>query len=253
MGMLIGEIDDMPDDADEDEEIDDDALFDAWEEVDRQAVSVLHHALPTSLPASAPEAELASAGARLRAGLRRRQWPYMIIGQANGWRRLKDIPPTDDELWLQSAGALVSMREESGLPDEEEASVISLQHGDWLGAVLGLVRGGVGTSAEPDDLARAIAACEEIESDVEDEEEDAAAVSAAFEVVLPVWEAVGAVDADRRLTALGLWGLPRALAQAWGGSIDAVVVTHRRVEEAPPGTRFILTEHFPTAPPSKES
>jgi hypothetical protein len=133
---------DMPDDADEDEEIDDDALFDAWEEVDRQAVSVLHHALPTSLPASAPEAELASAGARLRAGLRRRQWPYMIIGQANGWGRLQDIPPTDDELWLQSAGALVSMPEESGLPGEEEASVIALQHGDWLGAVLGLVHGG---------------------------------------------------------------------------------------------------------------
>jgi hypothetical protein len=81
----------------------------------------------------------------------------MIIGQANGWGRLQDIPPTDDELWLQSAGALVSMREESGLPGEEEASVIALQHGDWLGAVLGLVHGGVGTSAEPDDLARAIA------------------------------------------------------------------------------------------------
>lgn len=128
----------------------------------------------------------------------------------------------------------------------------ALQHGDWLGPVLGLVHGGVGTSAEPDDLARAIAACEEIESDMEDEEAAAAAVSAAFEVVLLVWEAVGAVDADRPLTALGLWELPRALAQAWGG-IDAVVVTHRKVEEAPPGTRFILTEHFPTAPPSKES
>jgi hypothetical protein len=71
-------------DADEDEEIDDDALLDAWEEMDRQAVSVLHHPLPPSLPASAPDAELASAGPRLRAGLRSRQWPYMIIGQANG-------------------------------------------------------------------------------------------------------------------------------------------------------------------------
>ncbi|MDB5065582.1 MAG: hypothetical protein JWM18_2016 [Chloroflexi bacterium] len=242
-----------PGDAEEDEEMDDEALIHAWEEMDREAVSVLQHALPASLLASAPAAELASAGARLRAGLRSRQWPFMIIGQANGWRRRQDIPSADEELWLQAAGALVSMREESGLPVEEEASVIALQHADWLGAVLGLVRGGVGTSAEPDDLARAIAACEEIESDVADEEEEAVAVAAAFEVVLPVWEAVGAVDADRRLTALGLWGLPRALAQAWGGSIDAVVVTHRTVEGAPPGTRFILTEHYPTAPPSKRS
>jgi hypothetical protein len=38
--------------------------------------------------------------------------------------------------------------------------------------------------------------------------------------VVPTWEAVGAVDADRRLTALGAWGLPRALARAWGSDFD---------------------------------
>jgi hypothetical protein len=51
--------------------------------------------------------------------------------------------------------------------------------------------------------------------------DDADLVELAFEVVLPTWEAVGAVDADRRLTALGAWGLPRALARAWGGDLNA--------------------------------
>jgi hypothetical protein len=51
--------------------------------------------------------------------------------------------------------------------------------------------------------------------------DDADLVELAFEVVLPTWEAVGAVDADRRLTALGAWGLPGALARAWGGDLDA--------------------------------
>jgi hypothetical protein len=43
----------------------------------------------------------------------------------------------------------------------------------------------------------------------------------AFEAVCPIWEAVDAVDADRRLTALGAWGLPRALVRAWGSDLDA--------------------------------
>ena len=51
--------------------------------------------------------------------------------------------------------------------------------------------------------------------------DDADLVELAFEVVVPTWEAVGAVDADRRLTALGAWGLPRALARAWGGDLNA--------------------------------
>jgi hypothetical protein len=51
--------------------------------------------------------------------------------------------------------------------------------------------------------------------------DDADLVELAFEVVLSTWDAVGAVDADRRLTALGAWGLPWALARAWGGDLNA--------------------------------
>jgi hypothetical protein len=92
-------------------------------------------------------------------------------------------------------------------------------HDVWVGAVVGLVRGGVGASAEPAALVAAINDCPEVDGTVDPG--DADLVELAFEVVVPSWEAVGAVDADRRLTELGAWGLPRALARAWGSDLHA--------------------------------
>jgi hypothetical protein len=109
------------------------------------------------------------------------------------------------------------MRGPSGLDSELEASVMALELADWVGAVVGLVRGGVGASADPATLVAAINDCPEVEGMVDPD--DADLVELAFEVVLPTWAAVGAVDADRRLTALGAWGLPRALARAWGSDL----------------------------------
>jgi hypothetical protein len=88
-----------------------------------------------------------------------------------------------------------------------------------VGAVVGLTRGGVGASADPAALVATINDCPEVDGRVDPD--DADLVELAFEVVLPTWEAVGAVDADRRLTALGVWGLPRALARALDGDLDA--------------------------------
>jgi hypothetical protein len=52
--------------------------------------------------------------------------------------------------------------------------------------------------------------------------DDADLVELAFEVVLPTWEAVGAVDSGRRLTVLGCLGAaPGALARAWNSDLDA--------------------------------
>jgi hypothetical protein len=52
--------------------------------------------------------------------------------------------------------------------------------------------------------------------------DDADLVELAFEVVLPTWEAVGAVDSDRRLTVLGVWELARARwPGAWNSDLDA--------------------------------
>lgn len=101
---------------------------------------------------------------------------------------------------------------------EEEAAVMALEHADWLGAVVGLLRAGVGASASPEALVGYINECPEVDGTVEDE--DASVIEIAFEVVLPTWEATGAIDPRRRLTALGEWGLARALVRAWGSDFE---------------------------------
>jgi hypothetical protein len=143
--------------------------------------------------------------------------PYEHMMRAAGW---EELPDGDDiELWLGSVGGMFSPRQDTGLAIEEEASIMAVQLGDWLGAVIGLVRAGVGASTSPEALVSYINDCPEVEGEIDPE--DASPLQRAFELVLPAWEAAGAVDARRRLTALGRWGLPRALAWAWDHDFDA--------------------------------
>jgi hypothetical protein len=201
-----------------DEQTEDDEEFLAqWEQAEAQAVEVLRRALPAPTLARLPAGALEAACQRLRAGLGRHDPAAETIRRAAGLD--PPLPADDTELWLTAAGALIAMRESSGLDAELEASVMALELADWIGAVVGLVRGGVGANAEPAALVAAINHCPEVDGTVDPDDVDL--VELAFEVVLPTWEAVGAVDADRRLTELGAWGLPRALARAWGSNLDA--------------------------------
>jgi len=203
--------DDWDEEADGDEE-----LLAQWEQAEAEAVEVLGQALPAHARAPLPARDLAAACQRLRAGLGEQDPQFTTIRRAAGLD--PPLPADDAELWLAAAGALIAMREPSGLDSELEAAVMALELADWVGAVVGLVRGGVGASAEPAALVAAIDACPEVDGTADPD--DAGLIELAFEVVLPTWEAVGAVDGDRRLTALGAWGLPRALARAWGRDLD---------------------------------
>jgi len=118
-----------------------------------------------------------------------------------------------------SVAALVAPREPSGLPPDEEARLEAVQAADWLGAVVGLVRGGAGAPATPSALVGAIDDSPEVDGEVAAADVDG--LEAAFELILPVWEAAGALDGDWRLTPLGRWALPRGLAQAWAADFDA--------------------------------
>ena len=200
-----------------DEQAEDEEFLAQWEQAEAEAVEVLRQALPAQTLVRLPVGELAAACRRLRAGLGRHDPAVETIRRAAGL----DLPlPADDAaLWLAAAGALIAMREPSGLDPELEAAVMALELADWLGAMIGLVRGGVGANAEPAALVAAIDNCQEVDGTVDPD--DADLVELAFEVVLPTWETVGAVDADRRLTTLGAWGLPRALARAWGSDLHA--------------------------------
>lgn len=199
------------DDEDEDE------FFAAWDQAETDAVDLLRRALPELVDAEPPPGALAAAADSLRAGMRSRKWPYEHVRHAAGFTTNR-LPETNLEVWLGAVGGLICMREESGMGIEEESALMALQHADWLGAVVGLVRAGEGASAEPADLVAYINACPEIDGGIDPDE--ASLVETAFELVLSAWEAAGAVDSDRRLTALGRWGLPRALSWAWDGDFD---------------------------------
>src|SRR5918993_2433826 len=178
-----------------DEQAEDEEFLAQWEQAEVEAVGILRQALPPQARSPLPTGDLAAACRRPRTGLGRHDPAVETIRRATGLE--PPLPADDAELWLVAAGALIAMREPSGLDPELEAAVMALELADWVGAVVGLVRGGVGANAEPAALVAAINDCQEVDGKVDPD------------------------DADRRLTALGAWGLPRALARAWGGDLNA--------------------------------
>ena len=201
----------------DDSDFDEDEFLREWEAAEAHAVEVLRYALAPVLGKPPPANALRAAADQLRAGIRAGRWPYRHMGRAAGWHRLK-LPEDDVDLWLGAAGGLISPREDTGLGEEEESTIMSLDFADWLGAIIGLVRGGLGKSAWPEDLVRYIDECPEVEGSVDPG--DVALIEGAFEAFIPAWQAAGALDGDRRLTAMGRWGLPRALAWAWNADLD---------------------------------
>jgi hypothetical protein len=130
-------------------DFDDDEFLDQWAEVDRGAVALVREALADVLAADPPQEALAVADTAVRAGVATRRWPHLHVAAAAGWRG--NVLTDDVELWVSAAGAFVTMTDESGMA-EEEAPLMALEHADWVGAVVGLVRAGVGSRAEPADL-----------------------------------------------------------------------------------------------------
>ena len=195
-------------------DFDADEFLQEWQEADRAAVELLREALPGVVAASAPAEPLREAAKQIHAHLT--DWPYRHLAAAADWGK---HPPADDhDLWIQAAGGLIAMNGESGLGSHEESSLMALQHADWAGAVIGLCRAGAGARAWADDLFTFADKCPEIDGsyDTDDREQ----IEFGFGLIVPVWEAVGALDEHRRLTTLGHWGLARALAWAWDGSLD---------------------------------
>jgi hypothetical protein len=182
-----------------------------------QLVDLLQTALAGGRGQPPPQPALAEAAARLRQRLTTAAKPHRYLRRAAGWTG--DLPADDGDLVVGSAAALLAPCEPSGMPPADEARLATVQAADWLGAVVGLVRGSDGASARPPQLVQAIGGCPEVDGDVATTEVDR--LEAAFELILPAWEAAGAVDGDWRLTPLGRWALPRALARAWAGDFDA--------------------------------
>jgi len=78
-----------------------------------------------------------------------------------------------------------------------------------------------GGDASPAALVEGIRACPEVELEADLDLDDEADLETAFSILALPWHVLGVTDRDERLTALGAWILPRALARAWGSDFDA--------------------------------
>lgn len=200
-----------------DEELEEQWLAE-WDEAERDAVEVLCNALPT-YRGQPPPSQLSDVASAVRSRLREDGHPLEWVRRAAG---PADDPACEDdaELLIRLAAATISPREETGLDVEEESLLLSLEHAAWLGAIISVVRDGPGTNASPDALVDGIRNTPELvhESDLDLDEESH--LEAAFWIVALPWQVLGLIDPDQRLTEIGAWILPRALARAWGGDFD---------------------------------
>ncbi len=200
-----------------DEELE--AQWDAeWDEAERDAVAVLREALADRVAAQPPDRSLGAAAAALRTEIAAADSGIAWVARATG------LPAgdllDDAELLISFTAATISPQEDTGLDLEQEAMLISLEHPDWLGAIVSVVRNGPGSDASPEALVDGIRNCPEVVLDSDLDPDDESFLEAAFSIVSPTWYLLGIVDDRDRLTALGVWILPRALARAWNGDFD---------------------------------
>ncbi len=216
-----------------------------WDAAEAEALAELRSVL-AELPARpVPDDDLHVACDRIRAVMLQPGWPKTLLVACGGVDP-DNLPADDEQLWLTLASGIVSPREELGPADDygdeleddeleddeleddddlldtdlgdtdltaDERSMVALcalDHYDWLAATIALARGGPGTSASPAALARYVG-----EYDPDDYDDQADAAAEMFSNAVGLWEVMGAIDDDERLTQLGWWGLPDAVQRAW--------------------------------------
>lgn len=154
---------------------------------------------PVPLPATDPEADDAAAAA-LRSAL---------------GSLLAEPEPDGAADLVEPAARLVRWIDADGRPVSELEALASLEWADWLGAVIGLCRAGVGAPAGGRELVDHVNRVPEVTSTIP--ARDRRWFEWAFAVAVETWADVGIVDGGGRLTAAGRWALPQALLRVWDG------------------------------------
>jgi hypothetical protein len=211
----------------------DEELFAEWDAADAEALEALQAVLDRAGDRPRPADELRRACAGLREAVAMRRWAAKLLLDCAGLRP-KQLPADDAELWLAlAAGVGAPLGGDLPGPDDEEnavAAICSIDHFDWLAVMTALVEGGPGTSAAAADLAGYVRDYEpEVPGEDEDEDElydladfgdedgefDELGMESLFLPVTTLWQALGAIDEEYRLTPLGWWGLPEAMRRLW--------------------------------------
>jgi hypothetical protein len=234
----------------------DEELFAEWDAADADALTATRALLDRVGDRPLPREELRRASARLRQDIARPGWPGRLLIECSGLSA-DELPTDDTELWLRLAAGVASPQgpDDWGGPDlgdgdseeteSELTAICAIDHFDWLAAITALAEGGPGTAASAADLAGYVrdydpedseepdggGPAEEPDDEDEpegfylsdDEEFDDLTMEGLFLPVTSLWQVLGAIDDDERLTALGWWGLPEAMLRVWapsGGAPD---------------------------------
>ena len=133
--------------------------------------------------------------------------------------------------------------------DSEIAAICAIDHFDWLAVITALAEGGPGTPASATDLAAYVRDYDPEDLDgpdqgpagpagpgnpgdgdegdddedvfvdaFSDDDDDVLTLEGLFLPVTSLWQVLGAIDDDERLTPLGWWGLPEAMLRVWAPS-----------------------------------
>jgi hypothetical protein len=217
-----------------------------WDAADAEALAAVGELLDQVGDRPLPAGDLRTASGRLREHIARPGWPGQLLIECGGMRAA-DLPADDAELWLRLAAGVASPEgpDDWAGPDEAEgelnetdsavAAICAIDHFDWLAVITALTVGGPGTSASAADLAGYVrdydpdgaesGADDEDEDDYDlgdldddDAEFDELSMEGLFLPVTSLWQVLGAIDDDDRLTPLGWWGLPEAMRRVWAPS-----------------------------------
>jgi hypothetical protein len=220
-----------------------------WDAADADALAATRALLGRVGDRPLPREELRQASARLRQDIARPGWPGDLLIECSGLRP-DDLPADDAELWLRLAAGVASPQGSGawGGPDTDDGespeteseltAICAIDHFDWLAAITALAEGGPGTAASAAALAGYVhdydpedpedpdgdGPGEEPDDEDEsfylsaDEDFDDLTMEGLFLPVASLWQVLGAVDDDERLTALGWWGLPEAMLRVWAPS-----------------------------------
>jgi hypothetical protein len=231
-----------------------------WDAADAEALSALEALLARAGERPLPQAELTEAATRLRELLARPGWPGELLVECGGltakelpaddgelWLTLAAgiASPVGTDDWTPGG---VDDDGELGETDSAIAAICAIDHFDWLAAISELTNSGPGTDAsaadlaayvrdfDPDDLLADDAANEDEDEDEDDEDDDSAdddeddedlyeefdelGMESLFLPVTSLWQVLGAIDEDDRLTPLGWWGLPEAMRRVWAPNAD---------------------------------
>lgn len=167
-------------------------------------------------PRPRPDDALRQTCSALRSGLQARSWQHDLLA-ASTRVDPASLPTDDEDFWLTFAIRVVDPPGGSAhdaTDDQAYADWHALSAADWLGAGEEILRRGPGAPADAEALAT-YAAQSAHARELRGHDVTSDALAARFRPADVLWRALGAIDSEARVTELGAWGIPRALARAW--------------------------------------